>query len=139
MSKPAPGLLDTNVFIHSLTNDRYSEECRAFIGRVETGEISVQLELCVLHELTYVYPRYIKQITRSELSTILLSVIEWPGVAIDYRDAVRLGLGMWGRTPGLGFVDAYLIAKSITQDSPVFTKNVREFRRLGALVPDFLP
>ena len=99
MSRPISGLLDTNVFIHALSNDAHSNECRAFLGRVETGEVTVQLELCVVHELTYVYSRYMKPVGRPELSTILMSVVEWPGVAIEHRDSVRLGLEMWGRTP----------------------------------------
>ena len=98
----------------------------------------MDVELPVLHELTYVLPRYLKQMTRSDVAEYLLMLISWPGVRCDrqlFGDALR----RWRDTPGLGFVDAYLAALAVRRGVAVYTKNVREFVGQGVEVPNPLP
>lgn len=104
MSDLIVGLLDTNVFIHAQTNDISSQECREFLRAVERGTVRVEIPPVVLHELTYALPRYLRQLSRADVATYLLSVLHWPGIRGDNElmiDAVK----RWARTPGLAFVD----------------------------------
>lgn len=138
VSAPTVGLLDTNVFIHAQANDVWSQECRKFLQAVEHGSVRVELLPVVLHELTYALPRYLRQLSRADVATYLLSVLHWPGIRGDNElmvDAVK----RWARTPGLAFVDAYLAALAAHRRCPIFTKNVRELSGQGVDVPAVLP
>jgi len=42
--------------------------------------VEARLEPLVLHELSYVLPRYVKQMTHRQVAQYLLVVIEWDGV-----------------------------------------------------------
>ena len=132
------GLLDTNVILHARTMDEESDECRAFLRLVHGDRIRVQLDPLVVHELTYVLPRYIKQIGRAEVATYLISILEWPGVTADKALLVE-ALTRWGKTARLGFVDAYLAARALAENRPIYTKNVSDFADCGATVPVPLP
>lgn len=135
MSSSNRGVLDTNVVVHSLTNDEHSEECRLFLQQVQLGNRIVILEPMVVHELTYTLPRYVKQMTREDVADFLQSLIELPGVVGDlYRLAAAID--RWSKHPGTGFVDCYLAERSVELGAHVFTKNVGHFRRLGMDVPD---
>lgn len=132
------GYLDTNLFVHAISHDAHTDECRRFLGALEQGTIQASLEPIVLYELTYALPRFAKQLGREDVAVYLLSVIDWPGILCDkatYADA----LNRWRRTPGLGFADAYLASLSLRDEMPVFTKNVRDLRGQGAQTPDPLP
>jgi len=132
------GLIDTNIFFHAQTHDAHSEECSRFVEALERGEIQAVLDPIVLHELSFVLPRYVKQMTRQDVATYLLVVLSWPGIQGDkttMADAVQ----RWGATPGLSFADAYLAARAAGEDRPVFTKNVRELRSQAVDVPDPIP
>jgi predicted nucleic acid-binding protein len=129
------GLLDTNIVIHARSTDENSVECREFLRELHRGQIQVQLDPLVVHELTYALPRYVKQLGRRDVATYLISIIEWPGVIANKALLVE-ALTRWGNTPGLGFVDAYLAARARVEDRPVYTKNVRELVGCGATVPD---
>ena len=132
------GLIDTNVFLHAQTHDSLSAECLAFLDELEQGRIEAYLDVLVVHELTYALPRYRKQMTRADVAAYVLAVLQWPGIVGEttlLADTVEL----WADTPGLGFVDAYLIERATRDGAPVFTKNVAEFAAQDATVPDPLP
>jgi predicted nucleic acid-binding protein len=129
------GLIDTNVFIHSLTRDPQSEDCRAFLVSVARGETQVRLEFPVLHELSYALPRRIKQMDRMDVVRYLTMVINWPGVKGD-KATMLATVDRWSRTPGLAFVDAYLSVLALDRSCPVYSKNARELRAQGVIVPD---
>ncbi len=129
------GLIDTNVFIHSLTNDPQSADCRAFVVSVAHGETHVRLEFPVLHELSYALPRRIKQMDRTDVVRYLTMVINWPGVHGD-KATMLATVDRWSRTRGLAFVDAYLSVLALDRSCPVYTKNAREIRAQGVTVPD---
>ena len=132
------GLIDTNIFFHAQTHDAHSEECRRFIDALERGDVQAFLDPIVLHELSFVLPRYAKQMTRQDVATYLLVVLSWPGIQGD-KSTMAEAVRRWGSTPGLSFADAYLAARASSEDRPVFTKNVRELRRQSVDVPDPLP
>lgn len=131
-------VLDTNVFIHAALNDNFGGESRALLRALACGELSAHLHPLVVHELTYVLPRTLRQMTRTDIATYILNVLSWPGISGDVAllaDAV----GRWQRTPGLGFVAAYLSALAAVSGKQVFAKNVSEFRAQGVYVPVPLP
>jgi len=138
-ASPSPdGLLDTNIFVHAHTTDRHSNECRGFLAALERGDVEARLEPVVLHELTYVLPRYLKQMSRTDLAAYLLTILGWTGVRGDTAlmvDAVE----RWRTTPRLAFVDAHLAALAGRNSCAVFSVNRAELRAQGIDVPQPLP
>jgi predicted nucleic acid-binding protein len=132
------GLLDTNILIHSITRDEHSTECSRFLDLVSSGEVRARLEPVVVHELTYALPRYTKQLTRQDVATMVVNLIELPGIEAD-TELLKESVLRWAATPGLGFVDAYLAAIANREDRIIYTKNVRELVVQGAVVPNPLP
>jgi hypothetical protein len=131
-------LLDTTIYVHSLTNDAQREECRRFLRALFNDELSAELDIVVLHELTYSIPRYLKGTSKEDVVRMLVWLIDMPGIVCDkvlFRDA----LARWSEQPRLGFVDAYLGARAARDNVPVFTKNVRDLRSQGVEVSDPLP
>src|SRR6266568_3923291 len=132
------GLLDTNIIIHAHTTDALSAECRRFLAALERGELEARLEPIILHELSYMLPRILKQLTRADVAALLLMVLGWRGVRGEIAlmlDAVR----RWSSSQDLAFADAYLAALASRDACPVFTKNVRELTAQGVDVPRRLP
>jgi predicted nucleic acid-binding protein len=76
--------------------------------------------------------------TRRDIADYLLSVLSWPGVKCD-TELLAQSVVRWEKTPGLGFVDAYLAAIARRDGCPVYTKNVRELASQGVMVPNPLP
>jgi predicted nucleic acid-binding protein len=131
------GLLDTNVFIHAHTSDAHAEDCRAFLSALERGERKARIEPVILHELSYALPHYIKQMSKEDVGQYLIMVLSWPGVVGDISlqiDAVE----RWRATPGLSFADAYLSALALSEDVPVYSKNLKELRAQGVDIPSSL-
>ena len=132
------GLIDTNIFLHAPTTDVSSEECRRFLVRLARGEEQAELDILVVHELTYTLPRVVKQMDRRQVAAYVLMVIGWPRIVADkatLHDVVQ----RWGRSQGLAFVDAYVAVRANREGREVYTKNVRELLAQGATVPDPLP
>lgn len=132
------GVLDTNIFVHAYTTDEHSAECQRFLAAIVRGDVQGWLDVLVVHELTYVLPRYVKQFTREALADYLINVIDWPGVMCD-RAILAEALTRWKMTPGASFVDAYLAAVATRQGIPVYTKDVRDFAAQRIEVPVPLP
>jgi predicted nucleic acid-binding protein len=121
--------------LYAQTSEDHSQECAHFLAALAIGSIHARLDPLVLHELSYILPRYIKQMSRSDVGDYLLMVLDWPGVHAD-KDLLKDVVDRWSKTPGLAFADAYLMALALDRNQPVFTKNVREFTRQGIDVPD---
>jgi predicted nucleic acid-binding protein len=132
------GLLDTNVIINFWDRTAIGAECVAFLRAVEAGRIRVRLDPLVVHEAAYVLPRFQRQMGRSDVARFLIDLVNSPGIVAEKEILVET-LRLWGSSPGLGFVDAYLATRSDREGRPVYTKNVRDLRRAGANVPDPLP
>lgn len=132
-SSKTDGLLDTNVVIHSLMNDSNSEECRAFLDLVRKGKRIVRLEPYIVHEITNVLARRIK-LSRPESVSILLRMIQWPGIECD-RNLLNGALLKWRDHPELSFIDALLVSDAILNQTRIFTINVDDFADYGIDVP----
>ena len=135
MSSGVSGILDTNILIHALTADAHGADCRRFLERVRSGEITVLLTSVVAFEFTYAVSRYARQMTRGDIADYLVSVMALPSVELEDEllvDTARL----WAKTPGLGFVDAYLGLRAQREELPVFTKNIRHFERFDIQLPN---
>jgi len=135
VDRPADGLLDTNVFIHAHSTDRFAEECRGFLAALERGDLRAQLDPIILHELSYALRHYVRQMTRDDVAQYLLTVLSWAGIQGE-KDLMVDTVERWRATPGLSFADAYLAARGAAEGRVVYTKNVRELRGQGVTVPD---
>lgn len=127
------GLLDTNVLIHSLTNDANSAECRTFLRLVQAGERRVRLEPYVVHEMSYALSRVLKH-TRQEIAEELLALTQWSGIDCD-QELIPAAIIRWRDRPSVSFADALLAAEAIRSQTRVFTVNVRDFNDTGIEVP----
>lgn len=128
------GLLDTNVLVHFLLRDDRSGECREFLALVQAGQRRARLEACVVHELTFVLGRVLKQMTRADIVAYLRQIISWPGTDCD--QALLLGaLDRWQR-PGVAFVDALLITQARLGEGRIFAINAKDVRDADVDVPD---
>jgi predicted nucleic acid-binding protein len=105
---------------------------------LEAGQARAHLEPLILHELSYALPRYLRQMTRQDVAAFLLMILSWAGVVGD-KGVMADGVRRWHDMPGLSFADAYLAALAAHRGCPVYTKNVRELARQGAVVPNPLP
>ena len=132
------GLLDTNIFIHAYAQDAATEDCRRFLLALEAGKVRAVMSPLILHELSYAFPRYIKQMTHQDIANYLLMVLGWEAVQGE-KGAMVDAVERWRDTSGLAFADAYLAALAAEQDRPVYSKNLRELRAQGVEVPDPLP
>jgi predicted nucleic acid-binding protein len=131
------GLIDTNVIIHAHTSDTHAEDCRAFLRALECGDRKARIEPTILHELSFALPHYLKQMGKEEVGQYLLMLLSWPGVVGDINlltDTVE----RWRATPGLSFADAYLSALALSDDVPVYSKNLKELRAQGVDAPSLL-
>ena len=131
------GLLDTNVFIHALTHDPHAEQCQGLLRALADGRVQAVLDAVVVHELTYVLPRFIKSMTRRDVAQYLMSIIAWNGIIAD-KEILAEAVRLWATHP-VGFTDAYLAARATQEDRPVYTRNVADLRLCGAAIPDPLP
>lgn len=138
VSDPTDSLLDTNVVLHAQTNDHLSGECKRFLAALRRGTLRARLEPVVLHELTYVLPRYLKQLDRTDVAAYLRSMLTWPGIQGDI-DLMDETLRRWSDTRDLSFVDAQLAALAARHNCPIYTKNVSDFLGQGVDVPLTLP
>ena len=128
------GYIDTNVFIHALTNDPLHEECLGFLNSIQVGSFRVRIHPLVIHELTYALPRYLKQMTKDDIGKFVLSVLSWPGV-ISEDPYIGHAVRVWMKGNRIQFVDAYLGVVAQAQGAHVYTKNVRHFEEEGFDVP----
>jgi predicted nucleic acid-binding protein len=125
-------LLDTNVFIHALTHDAHSAACQSLLKALSSGAARAMLDPVVVHELTYVLPRYVKGMTRGDIAQYLTSNMSWEGVVAD-KDTLTEALRLWSTRPD-GFIDAYLSARAVRENREVYSRNADDLRGCGAIV-----
>lgn len=134
----ADGLLDANIFIHAHMDDERTDECVQFLRLLRTGALLAELYPLIVHEVTYVFTRHGVFPTKRALASYVRSFLAWPGIVGETVTLDR-SLERWGATPGLSFVDAYLIEVALAQGRPVYTINVKDFAQYGVDVPRPLP
>jgi predicted nucleic acid-binding protein len=135
---PTRGFVDTNVFIHALSRDSHSEECKSFLRALAEGRTTAILDVTVVHELSWSIPKLLHDLQKADVAELLMTFVSWPGVECD-RAFLAGTVRAWGSTPGLGFVDAYLAEKARASGLTVFTKNRRDFAKADLDIPDRLP
>jgi hypothetical protein len=104
---------------------------------LQAGTQTAVLDSVVVHELTYAWPRYVKDASKDDIARYILGVLRMPGVTGETEllaDVVR----RW-QTSSISFVDCLLLERALRDGVPVYTKNVRDFRSQGVEVPDPLP
>ena len=84
-------LIDTNVLIRFLTNDRSSKykTLYSFFNSLEKGALKVELKLIVLFQTAFVLKSYYK-VPKENISTSLIALLKFKGIQIkDKRIVMR--------------------------------------------------
>ena len=123
------GYIDTSVFLHAQAHDQHTEACQALLRAAAEGRVSVSLDPLVVHELTYVLPRYVKGMPRSDVALYVRSVLSWSGVVLEDLPLWLSVLEAWEADAHLSWTDAVLIQRALLADRPIWTRNHRDFRR----------
>ncbi|MCL5972401.1 MAG: hypothetical protein M1499_07560 [Firmicutes bacterium] len=87
------------------------------------------LDPLVLHELTYVLPRYVKQMTCIDVALYVRTVLNWPGIQMEDKPLWFGVLETWEADPRLSWTDAVLIQRSLKTGRGVWSRNHRDFAR----------
>ena len=103
-------LIDTNVLIRFLTNDRSSKykTLYSFFNSLEKGALSVELKLIVLFQTAFVLKSYYK-VPKENISTSLIALLKFKGIQIKDKRIVMRTLELW-HANNIEIVDGYLIA-----------------------------
>ena len=103
-------LIDTNVLIRFLTNDRSSKykTLYSFFDSLEKGVLKVELKLVVLFQTAFVLKSYYK-VPKENISTSLIALLRFKGIQIKDKKIVMRTLELW-HTNNIVIVDCYLIA-----------------------------
>jgi len=103
-------LIDTNVLIRFLTNDKSSKykTLYSFFNSLEKGVLKVELKLIVLFQTAFVLKSYYK-VPKENISTSLSALLKFKGIQIKDKKIVMRTLELWN-TNNIEIVDCYLIA-----------------------------
>ncbi len=103
-------LIDTNVLIRFLTNDKSSKykTLYSFFNSLEKGVLKVELKLIVLFQTAFVLKSYYK-VPKENISTSLSALLTFKGIQIKDKNIVMRTLELWN-TNNIEIVDCYLIA-----------------------------
>ena len=103
-------LIDTNVLIRFLTNDKSSKykTLYVFFDSLEKGVLKVELKLIVLFQTAFVLKSYYK-VPKENISTSLVSLLRFKGIKIKDKKIVMRTLELW-HTNSIEIVNCYLIA-----------------------------
>lgn len=123
------GYVDTNVFLHAQANDAHTSACRSLLRAAAAGELVLHLDPLVLHELTYVLPRYVKTMKRADVALYCRSVLQWPGMYLEHRPFWLAVLETWESDDRLSWTDAVLVNRARETVLPVWSRNHRDFTR----------
>lgn len=123
------GFVDTNVFLHAQSHDEHSRWCRELLRCAANGTLSLAIDPIVLHELTYVLPRYVQQMGRRDVALYLRTVVAWPGIVLHDEPFWLSVLDTWESDGRLSWADAVLIRRAQAAERPVWTRNHRDFAR----------
>jgi len=123
------GYVDTNVFLHAQAHDAHTAPCRALLRAAATGELVLRLDPLVLHELTYVLPRYVKTMTRADVALYCRSILQWPGMRLEEVPFWLAVLETWEADVRLSWTDAVLIRRAQDTALALWSRNHRDFSR----------
>lgn len=128
MSVPATlGYLDTNLFVHALyPNDPHYPRCRALLAALADGTATGWLDVVVVYELTFILARRRRFPNRQAIERYLRGILAAPGVQVDDHATLVATLSRWA-TRGVGFADAWLLARARATGRPICSVNDRDF------------
>ena len=103
-------LIDTNVLIRFLTNDRSPKykTLYSFFASLEKGKTKVELKLIVLFQTFFVLKSYY-EVPKENIATSLMVLLKFKGIQIKDKKIVLRTLELW-HTKNIEIVDCYLIA-----------------------------
>jgi predicted nucleic acid-binding protein len=125
----ALGWLDTNLFIHSLSQrDTHYRRCTEIVKDLARGDAEGWIDVVVVHELTYTLPRFDRQRFDSAgaCHQYIRSILSYPGVRADDKDELLEILAEWDFAH-IGFADARLRVLARRRNLPVCSVNRRDF------------
>lgn len=128
MTAPAAlGYLDTNLFVHALhPNDPHAPRCRALLTALADGTATGWLDVVVVYELTFILARRRRFPDRAAIERYLRGIIAAPGVQTEDRQTLLAALSRW-TMHGVGFADAWLLARAHATGLPICSVNARDF------------
>lgn len=129
MSSASFGWLDATVFIHVLfSNDPHRARCQTILEAIESGSGEGWIDPVVIHELTYVLPRFLPDRfgKRIAVAEYLLSFLTLDSLHSTERDLLIATLQIWS-SGSIGFADARLTALAHSTSMTVCSVNQRDF------------
>ena len=120
-------LIDTNVLIRFLTNDRSSKHKKlySFFNALEKGSFKVELKLIVLFQTAFVLKSYY-QVPKENISTSLIALLKFKGIQIKDKNIVMRTLELW-HANNIEIVDCYLIACTEKNDQNIIYSYDHDF------------
>ncbi len=123
------GYVDTHVFLHAQAHDAHTASCRALLRAAAAGELVLRLDPLVLHELTYVLPRYVKTMTRADVALYCRAILQWPGIRLEEMPFWLAVLETWEADLRLSWTDAVLIRRAQDTALALWSRNHRDVSR----------
>ena len=120
-------LIDTNVLIRFLTNDKSSKykTLYSFFDSLEKGVFKVELKLIVLFQTAFVLKSYY-EVPKENIFTSLITLLKFKGIQIKDKKIVMRTLELW-QTNNIEIVDCYLIACLENDEQNVIYSYDRDF------------
>lgn len=109
-------LLDTNIILRFLVADdeKAYEKTKKLFMLIESGKLTVDLELTVIFEVIYVLSSYYKR-EKTEIYNAVIKIVDLKNVRIKRKEMVKKTLSIW-KAKNIGLVDSQLIAMSSLGD-----------------------
>lgn len=131
-------LLDTNVILRFLVADDENayEKTKKLFMLIESGKLTVDLELTVIYEVVYVLRSYYKR-EKEEIYNAISKVINLKNGRVRRKEMVKKTLYVW-KEKNIGLVDGQLIAMSALGDAKriySFDKDLDKFDSVKRIEP----
>lgn len=130
--------VDANVILRFITGDpeALAERARRLMGRVEQGQVVLQLSLLALAEVIWVLKSFYRY-PMAEIAPVVISLVSAPGIEVKDEELIIRAVEL-ARDRNVSFADAFLALKASEQGEKVVTFDEHDFRRLPVewVVPD---
>lgn len=131
-------LLDTNIILRFLVADDPDkfERVKKFFNLIESGKISVDLEITVIFEVIYVLISYYKR-KKEEVFDVLNKIIDLKNVRVKRKNIVKKTLSVWSKK-NIGLLDSQLVALSETGEANCiysYDKGFDKFKAVNRIEP----
>ena len=105
--KPERVFVDTNLFLHYLTNDipAQADAVEHLLRQAAAGDVLLVVNPFVLAEIIWTLRTYYK-LTQDEITEKILAILNTPGMEVADRDLVLQAVTWW-HDHNVDFIDAY--------------------------------